>query len=411
MTFTFLNTTGAPELSQSDAKRMRAHITKTNFANRRQRLRESGSHMPKGRSSKVALTRHARPGNLLLATPPKDPYRYAQYLSQFWSLVMVDGAHFPRNADEEAFLRDIASEAALAEVSLAIGMRHWSPDTSVQRKAVIHSSKAANIVIQRIKSETAHNSAVLGAVLSMAIGERLMNNTPIWNIHVDGLAKMITERLSQGEHDLPALLCNFLIIDSINHVFGFPLAYHRKIIDAIRPYGGQPVCEVADICEGLIQLRKSVDVRHSPSSRSDPRAGQIENDWNSLLCRARALRSQDNPYLQAASRSMELILHLSPFPQQTNFTLIAGELKDAWGALPVRPCLFMDLASCQLMLGAVAAGGDSEIRAWFVARMRRAVVRLRSRGWGRPLEILERGFVSDDGLVERFRVLWKELAG
>ncbi|KAH8908115.1 hypothetical protein BR93DRAFT_927145 [Coniochaeta sp. PMI_546] len=81
MSFTFLNTTGTPELSQSDAKRMRAHITKTNFANRRQRLslREPGLRSPKGRSRKVALTRNARPGNLLLATPPKDPYRYAQY--------------------------------------------------------------------------------------------------------------------------------------------------------------------------------------------------------------------------------------------------------------------------------------------------------------------------------------------
>ncbi|KAH8908114.1 hypothetical protein BR93DRAFT_927144 [Coniochaeta sp. PMI_546] len=125
---------------------------------------------------------------------------------------MVDGGQFPRNADEEAFLQHIASEAALAEVSIAIGMRHWSPDPSVQRKAVVHSSKAANIVIRRIQSETAHTSAVLGAVLSMAIGERLLNNTPVWHIHIEGLAKIITERYSQGERDLPALLSSFLIM-------------------------------------------------------------------------------------------------------------------------------------------------------------------------------------------------------
>ncbi len=106
---------------------------------------------------------------------------------------------------------------------------------------------------------------------------------------------------------------------------------------------------------------------------------------------------------------MELILHLSWFPQETDLTPVAGELKDALCALPVRPCLFMDLSSCQLMLGAVAASEGSEVRAWFVARLRRAVVTLRSRGWKRPLEILERGFVSDDGLVARFRALWKEM--
>ncbi len=138
---------------------------------------------------------------------------------------MVDGGQFPNNPDEAAFLREIASEAALAEVSIAIVMRHWSPDMSVQRKAVIHSSKAANLVIQRIKSETAHNGAVLGAVLSMAIGERLLNNTPVWNIHIDGLADIITERRSQGEHDLPALLCNFLIM----HVHPSPPAFELEL--------------------------------------------------------------------------------------------------------------------------------------------------------------------------------------
>ena len=61
------------------------------------------------------------------------------------------------------------------------------------------------------------------------------------------------------------------------------------------------------------------------------------------------------------------------------------------------------------MLGAVAAGKGSQVRAWFVARLRRAVLALRSRGWIRPLEILEKCFVSDVGLVARFRALWQEL--
>jgi hypothetical protein len=76
---------------------------------------------------------------------------------------------------------------------MAIGMRHWSPAAACQEKAVAHSCKAANIIIQRIKSETAHTGALIGAVLSMAIGERLMHNDLIWNIHVDGLADLIKE--------------------------------------------------------------------------------------------------------------------------------------------------------------------------------------------------------------------------
>lgn len=40
--FTFVNTTGAPNLSQPAAKLMRGHVTKTNFAKRRQRLASGG---------------------------------------------------------------------------------------------------------------------------------------------------------------------------------------------------------------------------------------------------------------------------------------------------------------------------------------------------------------------------------
>jgi len=193
-------------------------------------------------------------------------------------------------------------------------------------------------------------------------------------------------------------------------VFNFPLAYHRKIIDAIRVYGSQPICNVANISDSLVKLRKSIDTHRKSSSGSDVRAKEIEKNWNSLLCQARALRFEDNPFVQATSRAIELILYLSWYPQrEANLTLLASELKEALCRLPVRPCLFMDLTSCQLMLGAVAAGEGSRVRAWFVARLRRAVLALRSRGWVRPLEILEKGFVSNVGLVAHFRALWKEL--
>jgi hypothetical protein len=188
------------------------------------------------------------------------------------------------------------------------------------------------------------------------------------------------------------------------------LAYHKKIIDAIRAYGSQPICTVANISDGLVQLRKSIDTHRKFSTDSDVLAKEIEENWKNLLCQARALRFEDNPFVQATSLAVELILYLSWFPQlEANLTLLASELKDALCRLPFRPCLFMDLTSCQLMLGAVAAGEGSQVRAWFVARLRRAVLALRSRGWVRPLEILEKGFVLDLGLVARFRALWKEL--
>ena len=124
----------------------------------------------------------------------------------------MDDGDYPGTPEEEAWIQLQASEAAFAEISMAIGIRHWSPDTSCQERAMAHSFNAANTIIQRIKSETAHTGAIIGAVLTMAIGERLMHNDLTWNIHVDGLANLITERRLRGERDLPPELCNFLLL-------------------------------------------------------------------------------------------------------------------------------------------------------------------------------------------------------
>ncbi len=78
--FTFLNATGAPGLSQSDAKRMRAHITRTNFANRRQRFAQARTVQERsGRVSATGTRQELLLADLLLKAPPKDPYRYSQF--------------------------------------------------------------------------------------------------------------------------------------------------------------------------------------------------------------------------------------------------------------------------------------------------------------------------------------------
>ena len=181
-------------------------------------------------------------------------------------------------------------------------------------------------------------------------------------------------------------------------------------MDAIGGYGSQPICRVAKISNSLIQLRDLIDTHRQSSSGSNVRVKEIETNWNDLFFQARSLRLEDNPFVQATSRAIEMILFLSWYPQQeAKLRLLVSELKEALCRLPVRPCLFMELTSCQMMLGAIVAGEGTQVRAWFVARLRRAVLALRSRGWDRPLEILEKGFVSNVGLVARFRDLWKEL--
>ncbi|KAK3692007.1 hypothetical protein B0T22DRAFT_634 [Podospora appendiculata] len=337
-------------------------------------------------------------------------------MSRFWSLVFLGGAAYPSSPDEEAFIKLLVSEAAFAEVSMAVGMQYWSPDASCQQKAVAHSCKATNLVVQRIQSGSAHTVAVLGAVLSMAVGERLAHNDATWDMHVGGLANMIADGYARGEREPPEVICHFLIIDSVNQLFNFPLVYQSKVIDVIRLYGDHPVLKVANIIDSLVRLQDSIAVHRSTSSTGPDvtrEAKEIKQKWNTLLCLTRALRLESkNPFVQATSRAIELVLHLS-WPSsgasRTDLTPLASELKQALCQIPVRPCLFMDLTSCQLMLGAIAAAEGSEVKAWFVGRMTRAALALRSRGCVRPLDILDKGFVSDVPLVARFRGLWKEL--
>lgn len=204
-------------------------------------------------------------------------------------------------------------------------------------------------------------------------------------------------------------------------MLGFPRLYHKKIIEALSAYDHpQPISDVATISDRLVRLRKSIDDHRKYQLGPAFVTGQIEEPLNRLLHQARALRVVDdddnnnNPIMQATSRAIELTLYLSWRPQPraaaNDLTPIATELKEALCRFQIRPCSYMDLTSCPIMLGAIAADQGSQTRAWFVTRLKKAVLGMRSRGWDNPLEILKKGFtLSDSGLMTEFRALWKEL--
>ncbi len=95
---------------------------------------------------------------------------------------------------------------------LSIGLRFWPQDAESQTKALVHSCHAVRIVIQRIEAQSACTDAVIVAVLHLAVGERLVGNDDGWRVHVNGLAKLITERSQRGRMELPVSLCNILIL-------------------------------------------------------------------------------------------------------------------------------------------------------------------------------------------------------
>jgi hypothetical protein len=200
-------------------------------------------------------------------------------------------------------------------------------------------------------------------------------------------------------------------------VFGFPLGYDKRLLDAVQPYGIPAMTKVADMTQHLFHLRDLITgCCHEESSPSEKKKknNEIDRTWSHLLHEARELRHAvpENPYVVATSLSAEILLWLCRENQPTTpggLTQLAGELRQAIYRFPFRPCSFTEMVSCPMMLGAIAASPGSETRAWFVGRLRRSVAAAKSRAWARPLDMVEKkvctGMVGGGGFEE----LWREL--
>ncbi len=206
--------------------------------------------------------------------------------------------------------------------------------------------------------------------------------------------------------------------DSINAVFGFPMVYDNKIIDAARLHGTNAILlKIARLPDSLVQLRDLLERHNKSTASSDSLLREIDQKWTNILqltqdLRANASENNLNPYVEATSISGEILLWLCWRNHQSfadHLAHLAEQLKQAISRFPFRPCSFTEMTSCQMMLGALAARPDSDARAWFVAKFTRAVAALRARGWEKPLGIV-RGRVQTEMVgVGRAEELWEEV--
>lgn len=95
---------------------------------------------------------------------------------------------------------------------MALYEQTLSPYALYKGRAEYHLNTAFSIVIQRIESKRAQTDGVLGAVATMALGERLSGNETAWNIHVDGVAQIIRDRHARGIFGLPPWFIDLLIL-------------------------------------------------------------------------------------------------------------------------------------------------------------------------------------------------------
>lgn len=192
--------------------------------------------------------------------------------------------------------------------------------------------------------------------------------------------------------------------DVVNYIFNFPRFYDKRVIDAVSVSGGARLRQVAEICEGIIMLRQSINLYHEGDL--DPQT--VEKESTRLRQKIQRLRrSKRNKYIYSAVLNLELILNLLwPSGSESGYNhALASELQDVTSQFPKMPCPYMDLTSCQFIVGAVAAASNSSTRMWFMDKLTSAARAMQARGWSdRPFEILERMLRADDTLSGWFRM-------
>lgn len=229
-TLTFLNTTGTPGPSRDKAKLVRGHVTKVNFARRRAKAVKAGSsggllnvesnvpkNVKKPESRSVALARlpategHHRITASFSTERPVSTNELGPML-RIMPLFFVEGTNYDGNSYQElAWVKFVSAEPALREATISVGLRQWSPDILSERTAEAHLHQVVRTLIQRINRRQAYTDGTLGAVLTLAFGERLVCNELAWSVHISGVSQIISERRFRGLQPVPEWVSSLLI--------------------------------------------------------------------------------------------------------------------------------------------------------------------------------------------------------
>lgn len=236
--FTFLNTTG-PKLSKPAAKRVRGHVTRANFANRRRQKAETKAsetaliHATKDIRSQAPLVHGAWDSlaeALSVATTRTDQYHSAQLrmclspiwrvrlltghrtVNEFWSVIFLSSRGIPDGPNDRDWLRLLASEPALVEATMSMAVRCWSTDPNCDIRADFHACRATRLLIQSIGCQQAYTDGFLGAAFTMALSERLLKNDEAWEVHMSGIIQAVRGRRERGISSLPSLFTDLVVL-------------------------------------------------------------------------------------------------------------------------------------------------------------------------------------------------------
>ncbi|RBR07949.1 hypothetical protein FVER53590_10822 [Fusarium verticillioides] len=271
--FTFVNVSNAPGLGPKEAKQMRGHITKTNFAKRRQRLGQqkklsNADQSPSPSSALITLEKRQLPHELkpvahsLLSRMVEPAYSPVEYLlGEYRALIFPAGLGSPGSNREADWIALLHSEPALVEASMAIAISH-SPRlqrTQGIREASVRKGRAIKMINERLDTPLGLTDGVLSAVFTLTFAELLESDAEARDVHIQGLAQMIKVRRSLGNTDIPSWFGDFILYDSIGHTILSASYSNLPLINALRNEDDPKQTDVAAIRSDIEDLRQLID--------------------------------------------------------------------------------------------------------------------------------------------------------
>lgn len=198
--------------------------------------------------------------------------------------------------------------------------------------------------------------------------------------------------------------------DSIGAVIISPDEYCTKVAVAIgTPNSGLYIRNMARVSKMLAELRELLDgLDTSRNARVKAHIGRRISAATRVID---SLPKLDSSYLQALEYALRLYLALlwpSASDELDKEHWLLG-LKDSLGVPKVRLCAAVHLTTWQLFVGAASAGGDAEMKTWFMTRLKRTLVSMRVDSWERLLVVFSKTFMPDVRLLAEFEGVWNEV--
>ncbi|KAJ4159914.1 uncharacterized protein LMH87_007850 [Akanthomyces muscarius] len=351
MSFTFVTSTGAGQ-SPSAAKKVRGHVTRVVFAQRRadraqaQDRGHSGTTKQKFQAKRKAAvknrgeTQASANGAISNVSIPLAPcHKSAEILEEFWSIIL-SGHDGGGGADlEYASWREmLASEPAFLEATMAAAMNYWCA-SNLKSRAQKHREKAVDMMIDRIKNHQLHTDGFLGAALTMAVSERLLGTEQNWQMHIRGITGAVQARRQRGIKGLSATFDDLMVLDGPNEVFGFPRVFHSDIIRELTldSSSNQAVLTIASMAKDVAYLRQLRNQSPDSVAQANKVPLRASEAWLRVSIKCHVLRTHQNPFVRSTAKAMELILNMTCPPQPIGrATELAAQLKEALSELPGR---------------------------------------------------------------------------